>query len=139
MRLRARSLVRLEATHIRRAQRRAEGMVQHLERGVSGPESDVSEGADGDAASPCTSVIRARDVFSSPGSQSPPWPTPVAEERAEEPSMAALLAQLDDADADADGVDDGDAAGTLAAKTSGRGSWGARAWVADTDVSVCSS
>jgi hypothetical protein len=133
MRLRAGSLVRLEATHIRRAQRRAEGMVQHLERGVSGPESNVSEGADGDAASPRTSVIRARDVFNSPGSQSPPWPTPAAEEL----SMAALLAQLDDADAD--GVDDGDAAGMLAAKTSVRGSWGARAWVADTDVSVCSS
>jgi hypothetical protein len=56
---------------------------------------------------------------------------------AEEPSKAALLALLDDEDAD--GVDDGDATRTLATKTSGRGSWGARAWEADTDVSVCSS
>jgi hypothetical protein len=128
MRPRAESLARLEATHIRRARSgRVKGMVQNLERGASGSESDASEGADD--VSPRASIIRARDVFNSPGSQSPPWPTPAAEKRAEEPSMAALLAQLDDADAD--GEEDADAAGTLAAKAGARGSWGARAWEAD--------
>jgi hypothetical protein len=126
-------VARLETTHIWRAQWRVEGTAQHLERGVSGSES---EGADGDAASPRASVTRARDVFSSPGPQSPPWPTPVAEERAEEPSMAALPAQLDDADAD--GVGDGDAAGAFAAKTSRR-HVGRGCVVVDTVVSVCSS
>jgi hypothetical protein len=43
-----------------------------------------------------------------------PWPTPAAVERAE-PSLASLLAQLDDVDAGVDGEEDADAARTLAA------------------------
>jgi hypothetical protein len=108
------SLVRLEATYTPLARSgRVKGMVQYIEHGASGSESDASEG---DAASPRSSTIRARDIFASPKPQTqvPPWPTPAAEERTE-PTLASLLAQLDDVDAGVDGEEDADAARTLAA------------------------
>jgi hypothetical protein len=107
------------------------GMLQHLERGSSGSKSDAS---DDDAVDPSlrSSIIRALDIFASPEpqAQAPPWLTPAVEERTEEPSMAALLAQLDNGDADVDGEEDADTARTLAAEAGARGSRGVRPWEA---------
>jgi hypothetical protein len=83
-------------------------------------------------ACPCSSIIRARGIFASsaPQAQLSPWSTLAAEERAEEASMATLLAQLGDGDADVDGEEDADVARTLAAKAGARGSRGVRTWEA---------
>jgi hypothetical protein len=114
---RGESLAQLEATRIPRTRSgRVDGMVQHLD--ASGSESNAGEGNSGtdDYASLRSSTIRARNLVASPEPQSqvPPWPTPAAVER-EEPSLASLLAQLDDVDAGVDGEKDADAARTLAA------------------------